>query len=98
MLAMRLAEACGRVDVDEMLSEITPTQWAEWVARDRIEPIGTFAACSILAKLGELIAACMQCEAKQGDFMPWLKVQEPVEDVREARVLLREAIMKAAGR
>ena len=39
-LAFRLALACGRWDVDALLDEMTPRQWAQWQTFDRLEPIG----------------------------------------------------------
>jgi hypothetical protein len=37
---MRLALACGRVDVDRLAAELTSAELSEWQAFDRIEPFG----------------------------------------------------------
>ncbi len=35
-----MALQIGRLDVDQMLSEISSPQWAEWIAYFRLEPFG----------------------------------------------------------
>jgi hypothetical protein len=37
---MRLAELHGRLDVDAMLSELTPGQFNEWIGKMMLEPAG----------------------------------------------------------
>lgn len=40
MFAMRLALKLGRVNVDQMLAEISPQQFREWKAYEQVEPWG----------------------------------------------------------
>jgi hypothetical protein len=40
MVAMRLALACGTLDVDGLLETIGSRQWIEWLAFHEIEPFG----------------------------------------------------------
>lgn len=73
---MRLAEYVeGTVDVDGMLSRMTQSQFNEWVAKDRIEPIGQEATRQALAILGVTVAQLGGCkkEPELRWFMPWLK-------------------------
>lgn len=53
---MRLALACGRVDVDRMLAEITSRQLTEWKAFYRLEKFGPLVEESRTAKLLALLA------------------------------------------
>lgn len=100
MTAMRLAEVTGRVDVDEMLAELSPRAFAEWCAKDRVEPIGMNGACHILAKIGEMIAHFMGGKVTQRDFMPWLS--EPVAEPQQltpaqSRAAVMAELKRAAG-
>jgi hypothetical protein len=36
---LRLALACGRLDVENLLDEITPAQMDEWIAYAMVEPL-----------------------------------------------------------
>jgi hypothetical protein len=52
-------------------------QFAEWCAKDMIEPIGSMQpVCEVLAKIGGMLAAYLGFEFKEADFMPWLKVSK----------------------
>jgi hypothetical protein len=55
---MRLALACGRVDVDRMLAEMTSTQLTEWMAYYRLEKFGPLTeerrSAKLLALLGNV--------------------------------------------
>jgi hypothetical protein len=46
----------GWLDVDAMLDHMTPQQWAEWQAKDSVEPIGHRGTHEILAILGAIVA------------------------------------------
>lgn len=95
---MRLAEATGHVDVDLMLSQITPRQFAEWCAKDELEPIGMNGVCHILAKIGELIAAFVGSPARQRDFMPWLpEPREQSLSPSQSREAVLARLKQAAG-
>lgn len=55
---MRLALACGRVDVDKMLAEMTSSQLTEWMAYYRLESFGPLSeerrSAKLLALLGNV--------------------------------------------
>jgi len=73
---MRLAEHVAHtVDVDGMLSQMTPEQFAEWIAKDRVEPIGHEPTRQTLALLGTVVAKLGGCQEdpELRWFMPWLK-------------------------
>lgn len=46
----------GWLDVDAMLDHMTPQQWAEWQAKDSVEPIGHRGTHEVLAILGAIVA------------------------------------------
>lgn len=78
MTAMRLAEhVAGTVDVDTMLENMTPKQFAEWCAKDRVEPIGTDGTNEILSQIAALIARAFGAEdVDQYTFKWWQKRPE----------------------
>ena len=100
MCAMRLAEHVAKTtDVDGMLDSMTPQQWIEWQAKDRIEPIGNNGACLILARIGELLAAFMGSEMRQRDFMPWLpKQKKQVMSVAQSRDAILSEMARKVGK
>lgn len=70
----------GTTDVDGMLDRMTPEIFAEWCAKDEIEPIGY--ASRALGLISFQLATYMAGE-KAGDvdaelYMPWMKY-EPKE-------------------
>lgn len=68
-------------DVDGMLSAMTHEQFNEWCAKDQIEPIGSMhPICSVLAKIGGLVAAFMGHELKEKHFMPWIRNTKQASD------------------
>lgn len=74
MFAYRLAEHVAHTtDVDGMLDAMTPQQFAYWMAKDLIEPIGTRATADILSKIGQLIAGLTGAKIEDKDFRPWAK-------------------------
>jgi hypothetical protein len=54
---MRLALATGRVNVDEMLEEMSSEQWLEWMAFSELEPFGPDQQLLEAGKICETIAA-----------------------------------------
>ena len=54
-------------DVDAMLAQMTPEQFHEWCAKDRVEPIGHAGTHEILSQIACMIA--MFRGAK--DVTPW---------------------------
>lgn len=88
------------VDVDGMLRSMTPTQFAEWCAKDQIEPIGHSGHHQILARIGVLIAAGLKADLDEHHFLPWIKVEEPVQVLnpeQSAQVLNQYISTKASG-
>lgn len=88
------------VDVDGMLRGMTPTQFAEWCAKDQIEPIGHSGQHMILARIGMLIAAGLKADLEEQHFLPWLKAEEPVQVLnpeQSAQVLNQYIGTKASG-
>lgn len=60
-----------------MLDSMTHEQFAEWCAKDTIEPIGTSGTNDILARIGVLIAMYMgNKEADETLFKHWMKPEE----------------------
>lgn len=95
---MRLAEATGHVDVDAMLEQMTPRQFAEWCAKDEVDPIGMNGTNSILAKIGELVAAVTGNKHTQRDFMPWLpEPREVALTPAQSRAAVMDELRRAAG-
>lgn len=73
---MRLALACGRVDVDRMLAEITSRQLTEWKAFYKLEKFGPLVEERRTAKLLALLANINRDSERKPspytteDFMP----------------------------
>ena len=51
MQAMRLSLAAGRLDWRRALNEITPRDFAEWIAFDLLEPVGMWRLASMTASV-----------------------------------------------
>ncbi len=66
-MAYRLATVAGRVDVDQMLAELTPQQMDEWIAYDRLEPIGLVRQNRMIALI---TAAVAQVKSSGGAAVP----------------------------
>ena len=67
-----------------MLDGMTHRQFAEWIAKDMIEPIGHSGAHDILARIGVLVAAFMgNQDATESMFKRWELGHEPDQNARE---------------
>lgn len=95
----RLAALCGRWDVDGLLSDMTPAQWGEWIAYDRIEPIGEKRAdlrnAQHLAHLLRMMSAMVGGDPdsiEERNFLPYVPelqpVAAPVQDERITQMAL----------
>lgn len=75
---MRLAEhVAGTVDVDGMLDDMTPKQFAEWCAKDLVEPIGHAGTHDVLAQIATMLAAFMGVkDVDQYTYLWWRKRPE----------------------
>lgn len=61
-----------------MLDSMTHEQFAEWCAKDIIEPIGASGTNDILSRIGVLIAMYMgNKEADETLFQHWKKLEQP---------------------
>ena len=91
---MRLALACGRLDVDRFLNEVSSAQLAEWEAFDRIEPGGN---AHDDERWGMVLSMMLNYLAKSGktygpaDFFPHLAVP----DERTAEQVVADEAEKA---
>lgn len=83
---------CGRKDVDQMLSEMTPGEFEEWMIRDEIEPIGNKKLLAVLALLGSHLATCLGFNFHPSRFYPASQetaeghdeISEPMSDAEMA--------------
>ena len=98
----RLALACGRWDVDDFIGEMDARQWAEWVAYDRLEPIGEKRAdlrnAMHLAHILRTLAAMAGGDPgaiQERNFLPYLHElaawDEPEQDPRLTMLALEMA-------
>lgn len=89
-MAMRLALAVGRIDVDSMLDEIEPSQFDEWVAFYHIEPFGD--AWGHTAQLSYLMWSAWsdgKSKLDQSDFRPKFGEQQAKEpDIEQQKAVL----------
>lgn len=81
---MRLALAAGRLDVDQVLSELGPRRLAEWEAFERIEGgFGDRAAWERAAMLAQLYAESKRNPKKRRqpfkvrEFLPYVEQPAP---------------------
>lgn len=85
----------GYADVDAMLESMTPRQFEEWFARDRIEPIGNKGIHDLLTRIGSCVASMVsENPVSEKEFRPW-KGHEPPEPVATAEQII--AMARAAG-
>ena len=97
---MRLAEVCGRHDVDAMLDEMTPGQFDEWRAKDIIDPIGHRGTQEILAMIGAMLAGAFGSKDITPDsFMYWRQDKKPAKTKanHDAAMVLLETIGAKRG-
>ena len=75
---MRLAEHVAHtVHVDQLLDSMTPQEFDEWCAKDRVEPIGNERTRHILSMIGALLGVFAgKKDSAPEDFMPWVKVKK----------------------
>jgi hypothetical protein len=96
---MRLAEHVAHTtDVDGMLAAMTPEQFNEWCAKDRVEPIGDEATRQVLALLGCMVAKLGGCDDPELKwFIPWIK--EHAKPVKTwAQVMQQGGLRSAVSR
>jgi len=60
-------------DVDGMLDSMTPQQFQEWCAFDRVDPIGNQGLCDTIANFAVVVCNGLGAEINQGDLMAWVK-------------------------
>lgn len=91
---MRLAEHVeGTVDVDGMLSQMTPKQFCEWIAKDRIEPIGHSGTQEVLALFATMIAAFLGApDVTPNQFLHWRRPEKPKEVSHELAIAALQMI------
>jgi hypothetical protein len=83
-MQFRIAEMCGRHDVDAMADEMTPEQMDEWIAYDQVNPIGLEKVCWVLANglahIANTIYRAWGCkdypETNPRDLIPWMKLKK----------------------
>lgn len=63
-MAFRLARLAGRVDVDQMLSEIDSVQFDEWVAYHQLEPLNDSHLRETLTLVGTAICRVLGSDLK----------------------------------
>ncbi|MFT6586090.1 MAG: hypothetical protein ACJAUY_000671 [Cognaticolwellia sp.] len=77
---MQLALAAGRLDVDQMLDEMSSNQFSEWQAFYRVNPFGAGAETRRFAMQQAHIVNSPHFSTKEirkpEDFMPVFKVKE----------------------
>jgi len=105
MTALRLAEHVAHTtDVDGMLDNMTPQQFMEWQAKDRVEPIGGRGAADILAMLAAVVANAVGVKSTSGDkltpndFAYWKDNPEPPAASADAVAFALQMIGASFGR
>ena len=97
-MAYRLAEIMGWLDVDAMLDHMTPQQWAEWQAKDSVEPIGHRGTHEVVAILGAMLAGAWGSpEVTPATFMHWRQQPEKVASHEAAAMALQMIGAKRNG-
>lgn len=67
----------GWLDVDAMLDHLTPQQWAEWQAKDAVDPIGHRGTHEVVSILGAMLAGAWGANDIGPDtFMHWRQKTE----------------------
>ena len=80
----------GWLDVDAMLDHMTPQQWAEWQAKDSVEPIGHRGTHEVVAILGAMLAGAWGSpEVTPATFMHWRQQPEKVASHEAAAMALQ---------
>ena len=98
LTAYRLAEIMGWLDVDAMLDHMTPQQWAEWQAKDSVEPIGHRGTHEVVAILGAMLAGAWgSLEVTPATFMHWRQQPEKVASHEAAAMALQMIGAKRNG-
>ena len=78
MTACRLALAQKWLDVDDMLDNLSVTQWQEWLDFDQVEGIGNRRICETIALAATAICLCLGARnINETFFMPWIPKREP---------------------
>lgn len=91
-------------DVDEMLESMTPAQFAEWCAKDLVEPIGNRGATDILAMLAAMVANAVGAKSAGGgklrpeDFAYWKETPEQPAASADAVAFALKSIGASFGR
>ncbi len=108
---LRFALACGRLDVDEFIGNLSQEQWAEWVAFDHLEPVGEkrgdLRNAMLVAHILRMLAAMAGGEPdaiEERHFLPYLhelhevdRSGEPAQDPRLTRLALKMLCARAAA-
>ena len=88
----------GWLDVDAMLDHMTPQQWAEWQAKDSVEPIGHRGTHEVGAILGAMLAGAWGSpEVTPATFMHWRQQPEKVASHEAAAMALQMIGAKRNG-
>lgn len=97
MMAFRLARMCGRLDVDEMLDEVSPETVNKWIAYWRIEPFGD--DWGPPTKICETIANILVTEEKDlseaGEFRPLFQGQKRRKSKRKGGMVKPDQALAA---
>ncbi len=91
---MRLAEVCGTAKVDELLDSLTEREWQEWLAKDRIEPIGSAGVTALLATIAAFLVSKSDDpftaedikRACRVDGQGWVPIEPPKQRLSEAEL------------
>lgn len=59
-----------------MLSQMTPRQFREWLAKDKIEPIGTEKIAWVIAEFAAMVGNRMGLNSEPSDFVSWSKASK----------------------
>lgn len=88
----------NRVDVDEMLDELTPGQFNEWRAFDSFEPIGDHRAdwrnAQLICEVGRFIYGAIgdDFEVDGRRFMPFIFDQKTGDDDKDSGEIEQDII------
>jgi len=74
---MRLAEHVeGTVHYQQLLETMTPDEFDEWIAKDRIEPIGHATRCLGVIARALVVQLGAEDEAAKAVYTPWMDFEE----------------------